>query len=142
MNALYMETTTKSPEQTSAEIESILMKYGLTKFMKNYKDGSVIGCVFGIKIDGKEVPISLPVNWEPLFEMSRQGKTKYIRTKEQAQRVAWRQVLRWIEAQLAIVNIGMVELGEVFLPYVLVQENRTVYQEIKSRNFTLLEGKS
>ena len=141
METLYMETTKKSPEQTSAEIESLLIKYGLSRFMKEYKNGEVVGCIFSIRLDDKDVPINLPVNWRPLLQLANEGRTKYIKDELQAQRVAWRQVLRWIEAQLALVDIGMVEMQEVFLPYVMVNKNQTMYQMIKEKGFQLIEFK-
>jgi len=137
-----METTKKEPEETSAEIEVKLRKYGLARYMKDYSDGEVIGCIFAIKIRGKEVPIRLPIRWEPLLDMADRGETKYIRPgdKEQARRVAWRQVLRWIEAQLALVDLEMAEMAEVFLPYMMINKKRTLYQHLVANDMKLIES--
>ncbi len=137
---LYMETTKKTPEETGSEIAALLKGYNLTKFMVNYEDGDISGCVFGLKVDGKDVPIKLPVRWEPLWEMAQNGETRYIKDKEQAQRVAWRQSLRWIQAQLAMIDIKQVDVAEVFLPYMLVSENKTLYQHMAANDMKLIEA--
>ena len=49
-----------------------------------------------------------------------------MRTKEQATRVAWRIVKDWLAAQLAMIEAGLVDLEEVFLPYAQNQAGRTV----------------
>ena len=138
MEALFMETTKKDPEDTMAEIKKLLKHYGMTRFNESYKDGGVSGCVFSVNIMGKETAFSLPINWEPLWERSKRGETKYIKDEVQAQRVAWRQVLRWIESQLALIDIGMAEFQEIFLPYAMVDANRTLYQKLVETNFLLL----
>ena len=144
MKTLYMETTKKSPEQTGAEIANVLKNYGLAKFMTDYKNGEVIGCIFAIEIDGKEIPMKLPVNWKPLLEMAKMGETKYIKPGDtaQAKRVAWRQVFRWMEAQLSLVEIGMVKIQEVFLPYMMVNEKQTLFELMESNNYKIIENKS
>lgn len=45
------------------------------------------------------------------------------RTRMQATRVAWRIIKDWIEAQLAIVQAGMVPLDQVMLPYMETSPN-------------------
>jgi len=55
---------------------------------------------------------------------------------EQAARVAWRQVYRWVQAQFALINLRMVEAHEVFLPYMMDTNNgSTFYQTLKANNF-------
>ena len=36
---------------------------------------------------------------------------------DQAYRVAWRNILDWVQAQMALLEIGMAKMEEVFLPY-------------------------
>ena len=51
---------------------------------------------------------------------------------EQAKRVAWRQLLRWTEAQLAMIDAGMAHAGEVFLAYAEVEPGVTFFQKVMS----------
>jgi hypothetical protein len=119
-----METTKKRPSETAAEIQNFLKDYDLSKFMLDYRDGDICGVIFAISINGTETPYKLPINHLPLFQMARNGETKYIRDEDQARRVAWRQVLKWIQAQMALVETGMVELQEIFLPYMIIDHKK------------------
>ena len=139
MKTLYMETTKKEPEETSAEIAKLLKNHGLTKFMHDYHDGEIVGCIFSITINGKDIPIKLPIRWEPLWIMAQRGETKYAKDQNQCRRVAWRQILKWIESQLALVNINMVEMTEIFLPYMMINKNKTLYQHLVENDMKLIE---
>ena len=142
IKTLYMETTKKEPEETSGEIVKVLKDYGLTRFMFDYEEGDIVGCIFTLSFkDGKEVPIRLPIKWQPLWEKAERGETKYIKDEDQAKRVAWRQVLRWVESQLAFIDTGMVNVAEVFLPYMMVDKKRTFYQYMVANNMKLIEEK-
>ena len=59
--------------------------------------------------------------------------------RQQATRVAWRILKDWIEAQLALLDTGMVELEEIFLPYML-QGDQTLYQALQAGNFKALQS--
>jgi hypothetical protein len=135
--SLYMETTRKNPEETMAEIQQLLGQYGLKKFMADYENGEIVGCFFSIESDGKSHPYKLPVHWTYIWKLSQEGRTKYIRDERQAQRVAWRQTFRWIQAQLAMIDTRMVALTEVFLPYLVSGNGKTFYEHMKLREFKL-----
>jgi len=45
-------------------------------------------------------------------------------THEHATNVAWRIVRDWLRAQLALVQSGQVEFGEVMLPYLLLNDGK------------------
>lgn len=44
-----------------------------------------------------------------------------------------RVALRWVQAQAALITLGMAKFEEVFLPYLLVANDMTVYQLLESR---------
>jgi hypothetical protein len=58
-----------------------------------------------------------------------------MRTKEQAARIAWRIVKDWLEAQLAMIEAGLVDLQQVFLPYAQDATGRTFYKLMRERKF-------
>ena len=65
--------------------------------------------------------------------------TGRLQSKEQARRVAWRIIKDWIDAQLALVEVRLVSLPEVFLPYaVSPRSGRTLYEELESGGLRLL----
>ena len=130
-----METTKKEPEETIAEIQKVLRHYNLKSFIADYEGGQISGCIFAVEINDRQIPFKMPVKWEPLWKLAKEGKTKYIRDERQARRVAWRQVLRWIEAQLALVDTRMADFHEVFLPYIVNKEGLTVFQKFTEDNF-------
>jgi hypothetical protein len=94
-----------------------------------------------MEIEGREVPFRLPIRAEAVLTILRERRKRGVRKgtvlEDQAERVAWRQVLRWVEAQLALVETGMVEAREVFLPYLQVGAGRTLFQEIESRGYNV-----
>jgi len=90
------------------------------------------------------IPFKLPCRWKPIFNVldGRKKRKPYRRSIEaQAKRVAWRQILRWIEAQLALVETNMVKMQEVFLPYLLQKDDKTLYEYLEEKNFKVLEYK-
>ena len=60
----------------------------------------------------------------------------------QAYRVAWRNILDWVQAQMALLEIGMAKMEEVFLPYMQDREGVTVFERMEQRGFLLESGKS
>jgi hypothetical protein len=101
-----------------------------------------------VEISGNGVPFVLPCRWEAVHttlvnrmrRLPRQSrKEEYVL---QAKRVAWRQILRWVQAQLALVETDMVRIEEVFMPYLLNKKGQTLYEAIAVNGFkgALLEG--
>jgi hypothetical protein len=137
---LYMETTKIEPEVTAAEIQVFLKNHGLSQFFYSYHDGEIDGVCFSLKLDGRDLPYKLPVNWKKIWQLAENGETKYIRDKQQAKRVSWRQILMWVKAQIAIVDTGMVQIEEVFLPYMLTNNNTTVFELFQNNQMALPSG--
>ena len=88
---------------------------------------------------------ALPVRVEPVFKiLNSNRKYEYDRSqkaaqdREQAERVAWRQLFRWCQAQVAMIEIGMVEALEVFLPYLQNESGQTLFQVFKESGMKLL----
>jgi hypothetical protein len=54
--------------------------------------------------------------------------------------VAWRQILRWVEAQLALIDTGMVQPQEVFLSYAIVNQgegDQSMYEAVMPHFFAI-----
>lgn len=128
---LYMETTQVSPEKTATEIILELQKAGCTSISHRYDSGKIIGLSFGLNVITagceKFLEFDLPVRVDPVYEALKAKRKGYlynkqiVNLKQQAERVAWRQLLRWVQAQLAMIEVGMVKTHEVFMPYVAQQ---------------------
>lgn len=140
---LYMETTQISAEQTVGEIQRVLGRYGAKSIQVEYTGGEVSGVAFIVEIEGQRVPFVLPCRWKAVHKMmlDRMKRVRESRVGEyeaQAKRVAWRQILRWVEAQLALVQTKMVRIEEVFLPYMVIgQGGRTLFQKLEDSKFLL-----
>lgn len=141
MKSLYMETTKISAGQTVSEIQRILGVYGCAAVMTQYENKEVSAVSFQIIFLDKTIPFVLPCRWKPIYNilLKRRKRIKESDIPElesQAKAVAWRQILRWVEAQLALVDTEMVKIQEVFLPYIQVGiKNETLYQQIESKKF-------
>ena len=129
--------------KTIAEIEILLQLHGAEATMREYESGHIKAIAF--KHEG--ISFQLPARVEALYQyliQARQQRPGFvdqamkIRLHDQAERCAWRNVMYWIKAQLAIVEIGMVTVTEVFLPYMLVGGNETLYDRMLTRGLTAL----
>lgn len=144
---IFMETTSIKPEKTIAEIQMVLRRYGVRQIMTDYDDnGDVSAVSFTMVIESGLVPFKLPADHQPLLAMAQRGETKYLKRndEQQARRIAWRQILRWVEAQMAMVDIGMVTADQVFMPYIMVDaKGTTLYEKLVTGGFSqyqLTEG--
>jgi hypothetical protein len=53
-----------------------------------------------------------------------------------ARRVAWRILRNWTEAQLALIEVGMVKVHEVFLPWMQdPATGKTLFSTMEERKF-------
>ena len=138
-------TTTVDALKTVSEIEYILMKHNAKSIMKNYDGESITGLSFLINTGVQQIPVRLPVKVDECLKVlkkeKRENPRKQIRdTREQAERVAWRILKDWVEAQMALLDIEMVRFEEIFLPYIETNTGQTVYERLEEQQF-LLEGR-
>ena len=146
---LFMETTEITPDKTIHEIEAVLVRYKAQAILKEYgPEGEIAAVAFRYRTSEGDIPFRLPCRWPAIAEYLRlrakvsdyDWKSSYESSRKRrasietkARRVAWRQVLRWIEAQLAFVDSGMVEVQEVFMSYAQISATQTMYEAIKEK---------
>ena len=53
--------------------------------------------------------------------------------------MAWRILKDWVEAQMAILESEMVQMDEIFLPYMVTNEGLTTYELYKNNQLLLGE---
>lgn len=141
-------TTSIEASKTVAEIQSILAKHGAKSILVDYgESGTIEACSFRVVTPKGDVAIRLPIDPEAvlkvLTQQSRLGKVprRYL-TQAQAVRVAWRILKDWVAAQMAILETEMVKMEQIFLPYVITEDGRTLYEAMVDRHFQLGLGKS
>lgn len=139
---MFMETTEIAPERTVADIQKILGKHGANAILVEYAAMQVSAVSFKYDIGGQQVPFRLPCRWSAIETALRKSGKRPHRDdtyEKWARRVAWRQILRWVEAQLALVETNMVKIQEVFFPYIQTPTGQTVFELQEQRGFAALE---
>lgn len=145
--ALLNYTTKIEPETTIGEIQKMLSKHGVTAMMTEYDGPAVSAVAFKMNIKGQSMGFRLPCKWKSVLEIFKNDAKVRSRggmvTREQATRVAWRVIKDWVEAQLALVEINMVTIPQVFLPYAIMKDGRTLAEHVEDNpNFLLSAGGS
>ena len=150
--AIKNYTSDKPIDRIFAELQHTLGTHGAKQISYDYgDDGKIQGMQFVIKVNDRFIPIKLPARIEKAQAvLERQYKSgvikSHIGTKvysyEQAYRVAWRNILDWVQAQMALLEIGMAKMEEVFLPYMLDRQGITFYERMEKQDFLLESGKS
>ena len=144
-----MQTTEVPAANSAAEISGLLVRAGASQITTRYQDGKLSGIGFTMAVAGAPYSFELPARTEPVYRMMLQRKpySNYFRgTRQQyeekmrtaAERVGWRQLFRWVQAQVAVIDAGMVSAHEVFLPYMLVGRNQTMLQAFEEHQFKML----
>lgn len=140
MSRLLTHSTKKNPEETIAEIQQMLLDFGVTNMFTEYDGRQVKSVSFGIELDGHKLSFRMPCNWRGVYEIINTPDYRpEFRNEEQAARVAWRIIKVWIEGQLAMVEVNMVTIPEVFLPYAVMKDGRTLAEQVISDPKFLLE---
>lgn len=129
-----LHTTKVSAESTAGEIVNVLIEAGASgvQLMASEKRVSGIQFVLEMPAQGRMV-FKVPVKVEPMvkaLKLSRKRGTKRSKEKlhDQAERTAWRLALQWIKTQLAMVSAEQADICEVFMPYLMNAEGKTLYQ--------------
>ncbi|HEX8506914.1 MAG TPA: hypothetical protein VF630_16230 [Hymenobacter sp.] len=138
--AILNYTTKIAPSKTVGEIQGILAKAGCRKIVTDYDEqGEPSALTFMVPMQERPVYFALPCNREGVLKaMTRDRKVpRSACTPAQAQRVAWRIIKDWCEAQLAIIEAGQAQLAEVFLPYAVTADGHTLFKAIDSGTGTL-----
>lgn len=133
-------TTSVESDKSIAEITGILSRFGARSITTEYDaDGFVSGIGFVVMIEMRPLAIRLPVNVDGVLGTLKRAKVapKY-RNHAQARRVAWRILKDWLEAQLALFQVGQAEAGQVLMPYAVDGEGRTAYQIFRESHMKAL----
>lgn len=119
---------TKVPARNSkAEVETLLRRYGCTKLqvMEDFAAG-----VFSVSFSlpdtpgsADDVPVRLEVRVDDVAKaiqrtFKRQQNAEWLR--EQAQRVAWRHLVLWLDAALSASTLGLQKVSEAFFAHIIV----------------------
>lgn len=137
-------TTKIEAVKTAGEVQTILAKAGATAVaMKFGSGGRPVAIAFAARTPFGEREFTLPIFPEKVLAvLLKQRVARSLATHEQAERVAWRILKDWVEAQLAIIQTEMVTIDQVMLPYMRNgDDGETVFEQYQAGQQLLLEGK-
>lgn len=148
---IFMQTTEVEAGRSAAEITSLLVQAGARQIATDYAEsGKVSGIRFSLPVAGVDCTFSLPARTDPVFKMllkqkpwanarTNLGVSEYEqRIRELAERIGWRQLYRWTQAQLAFIESGQATTQEVFFPYLVDRSGRTVFAVFEEQKFKML----
>ena len=128
----YAETTSVSSEQSRAEIERTLRRYGAGAFAYGWNSG---GATVGFELRDRHVRFELPLPDPKSPEFTRTPAKKLWRTEEaaaeayeQGARQRWRALALAIKAKLEAVQAGITTVEQEFLAHIVLPDGSTVGQ--------------
>jgi hypothetical protein len=134
-------TTTVPASRTISEVQSLLAKHGASSVATHYVDGAARGVTFTSATAHGDRTFTMPVDVDAvhvaLVDQENRGLLKagkrrgYYSDPAVAERVAWRVVKDWLEAQLALIGAQLATLDQVMLPYLHVDGGTTLYAAYK-----------
>jgi hypothetical protein len=143
MKQLIKNYTTEIPvERTIAEIQTILAQNGARGIALEYDaHGRIKDIFFKIKLHEKELPFRLPSKPDNVYAavfagMQYEQRLRQERMKK-AEAIAWRICKTWLEAQITLINLEQAKLEEVFLPYLVLPSNKTLFETMEHNQFLL-----
>ena len=139
--ALLNYSTKIDVTRTVNEITAILAQQGANRILQEYdSSGNAVGLKWSLDGQYGRLSYAMPINHEAIFAVLTNEGLIFTRNdekrREQARRVAWRILKVWIQAQLALLETGMVVMEEIFLPYMLSDnDGRTLYETLAAGQF-------
>jgi len=122
-----------------SSIQKILLQFGATGIGFEYDNEERITSI-SFKLEdgtGNTRVIRVPSQWEKVKQ--KLIMQKVYKDDEHAYRVAMYNIKEWLDAQLAIMEIGLVEFKQIFLPYMTNSEGKTVYEYFEESQYKLLD---
>lgn len=144
--------TTEVPATRSiAEITRILQEGGASAIMlENGADREIVAVSFMMETTFGRLPFTIPANVGAVIatinaqiraeDLKVRARSNYKRkvprslfgNKAQAERIAWRIAKDWIEAQIAIAEVGSAKLEQIMLPFATI-DGKSFYQRLIER---------
>src|SRR6266478_7077308 len=124
--SIHLYSTSVSVGRTVSEISTLLAEAKATAILSEFNDGLIKAISFRIRTEFGVFAV---------LQRSRSIPPR-LRSREQAGRVAWRIVLNWLEAQLALVQAGLATLDQVFLPFCQDPAGVTLYERMREASFS------
>lgn len=113
-------------EKSREDIRSLLKRHGAAAFgaSEDYRTGRVV-LTFAIPgASGGFTPVQMPIDTQRVYEALYTNQTAdpavIAQRREQAERVAWRQLYLIIDATLTAATLGIMKVSDVFMAHTVV----------------------
>jgi hypothetical protein len=133
-------TTSVQVQKTVGEIIAILTSHGARAILQEYDDHGVLtGLSFKVRVGEQELAFRLPADWRAVLRVMERDRrvARRFKTADQARRVAWRILKEWMAAQMALLEVNLATMEQVFLPYAITPTGHTVYERLRDQHFVL-----
>lgn len=126
-------TTQVPADRSVGEIQKMLAERGASGILLEYEKGTgrIDALSFRIVVRGSDVGFRLPLRRQQAKKaLENAGIRRAGNDEDYVYRVAWRIVREWVDAQMAILDLEMVALDEIFLPYAITKGGKTLYETV------------
>jgi hypothetical protein len=133
MSRIMNYSTSVPAARSVAEISQRLARHGADTIAVQYVGGEPSAIAFRIATEHGPRSFELPANVDGVVAaLARTVTEKRYQGRPHAQRVAWRILKDWIEAQIAVIEAGLSTLDTVMLPYMVTPSGRTLAVEYRA----------
>jgi hypothetical protein len=125
----YAESTAVSSDRSRAEIETILSRYGASRFMYGWDQQSAM---IAFEMHGRRIQFLLPLPDRGAEEFTRtptgrvRAASQVAEAYEQAVRQRWRALALVIKAKLEAVDAGITVFEDEFMAHIVLPSGETV----------------
>lgn len=140
MARLLNYSTSIDVNRTIGEITGILVAHNANGIAAEYKNQEISSLSFRVHTLFGEMSFRLPARSESVAKIMREDNLPGWNKAGQPQRVAWRIIKDWVAAQMALIDVEMVRMEEVFLPYLIAPTGKTFYETMIEGGFKMLPG--
>lgn len=121
------------------DIEKTLSKHGAKQVTRDYDNGKIVAISFVVATTSGDLKVKLPARTDRIEQVFKNEGIRY--KPDQPYRTAWATLRDWISAQMALLELEMVKMEEIFLPYVTNSDGKTFFEYQEERGFKLPSGK-
>lgn len=132
--SLFMGSTGVAAARSASKVVAELVNGGASSISTNYDNGRIIGIRWVMKVNGQDIWFDMPARVDPVFQRIRMERKRPTDSTDAvdlatAERVAWRQLLRWVQAQNAMIQSRLSDPGEVYMAFAVAPgTGRTMFQ--------------
>ena len=143
--------STKVPAaRTVAEVTTLLAEAGADAIGTTYSNRKPTGVSFVLNGNPYRLPVDHAGMHRAILAAERRGDLRgvggiskaVLLSADHSERVAWRVVLQWLEAQLALVQADLARVDQVMLPYLQVDHDVSLYARWAEQQQLAIESAS